>query len=329
MKLKQLSQVLLNESSAPSQVRAALDAYSKTCARVTGITPDASFDAWAEDSFLESGVAINPRAAAHCVSDYQRSVVFIRAIHTAIGRLIARSEQGIVRVLYAGCGPYATLLLPVLSDFPPERLQLQLLDIHQASLDSVERLLEHFDLTAYDLTTQQADASRHRCQQPPNLVITETMQKALEQEPQFAVTANLAPQLATNGIFIPERIDVDLCLAQSTKRHTLARLLSLPRDAGATPQAKTICLPALTGLDSMRAELITSIQVLEHYQLLPGEAQITLPRPCPELSPLRVGDSFRIGFVAGNYPVFQITPLAGQAHDASEQAGKKAINSDK
>jgi hypothetical protein len=329
MKLKQLSQVLLDESSSPPQVEAALDAYSETCALVTGIIPDASFNAWAEDSFLESGVAINPRAAAHCVSDYQRSLVFIRAIHAAIDRLIAGSEQDRVRVLYAGCGPYATLLLPVLGEFPAERLQLQLLDIHQASLDSVAQLIEHFGLTAYDITTQQADASRYRCEQPPNLVITETMQKALEQEPQFAVTANLAPQLASKGIFIPQRIDVDLCLAQPAARHSLARLISLPQDAIAQPGAATICLPALADLASMQPQLITTIAVFEHYQLLPGDAQITLPRPCPELSPLRAGENFSIGFVPGSYPVFQIVHLAGETDSLIDQASKEAVHSGK
>jgi len=50
----------------------ALDAFALHCGKVSDIHPDPSFDAWADDSLLASGVAINPQAAAHCVLDYRR-----------------------------------------------------------------------------------------------------------------------------------------------------------------------------------------------------------------------------------------------------------------
>ena len=106
-----------------------------------GILPDRSFNAWAGDALLKDGVAISPAAAAHCVNDTQRSVVFIRAVYAAIKAAQARFAQAPVEILYAGCGPFATLLLPILGRFEPGELTVHLLDIHQRSLDSVGLLI--------------------------------------------------------------------------------------------------------------------------------------------------------------------------------------------
>ena len=84
MKLKTIADTLLNEASSPADLRTALNAFAQLCSDISGVIPDPSFDAWAEDSLLKDGVAISPEAAAHCVSDTQRTVVFIRAAYAAI-----------------------------------------------------------------------------------------------------------------------------------------------------------------------------------------------------------------------------------------------------
>ena len=84
MKLKTIADTLLDEASSPADLRAALNAFAQLCSDISGVIPDPSFDAWAEDSLLKDGVAISPEAAAHCVSDTQRTVVFIRAAYAAI-----------------------------------------------------------------------------------------------------------------------------------------------------------------------------------------------------------------------------------------------------
>lgn len=311
MELNRIRRILLDETSPADLVAAALDDYSRACARVTGITPDAGFDAWREDRFLASGTAINPRAAAHCVTDYRRTLMFVRAVHAALERLLARTGTGVVRVLYAGCGPWATLLLPVLGAFPAGRLSVRLLDVHQSALDGVHRLIEHFGLADHAIETRLADASTWRCPEAPDLIVTETMQKALEQEPQFAVTANLAPQMAAGGIFIPEQIDVDLCLTHAGGRHPLGRVLTLTPAHCTVPEPVRVRIPAEQDLDGMEPELITTLRVFEHQVLRPGDANITLARPCPELRPLAPGARFRVAFRTGTYPVFEIVRMPG------------------
>ena len=216
--LKLIADTVLDDSSSQERLRAALDEYSALCARVSGIQPDASFSSQAGDQLLAEGVAISPGAAAHCIVDYQRTVAFIRGVHAAINASITaqhqRSDRGPLQVLYAGCGPFAALLLPLVSRFDSGALDITLLDIHPESLESVCRLIRHFGLECYDIATVEADASSYQHHTALHLIVAETMQKALEQEPQLAVTANLVPQLHSQGVFIPQEIRVELCLAQ-------------------------------------------------------------------------------------------------------------------
>ena len=347
MKLTQISDTLLDEASSPAQLCEALEAFANLCSNVTGITPNRTFDAWSGDSLLDDGVAINPEAAAHCVKDYQRSVVFIRATHAAIKTAKTRFANQPIEILYAGCGPFATLLLPLLGRFQAGELNAHLLDIHQRSLDSVGQLIEHFGLQAHCINYVQDDACRYQHPGSPHIIITETMQKSLEQEPQFAVTANLAPQLHARGIFIPQKIEVELCLAdlegemavfkrgevldpdnlvRTGKRHPLATVLCLiPEHAATLLQQAEDCgtgilelnpvqvtIPPIADLDNFDALLFTRIQAFEQHQLFDYESDITLPLRCTEMAPLRAGVNYRVSFQLGSYPKFCVTRVDGE-----------------
>ena len=102
--LAEIGDIILNESSSADQLRQALDDFVLVSGEIGGVKSDPSFDAWATDTFLQSGVAINPAAAGHCARDYWRSVVFIRALYAAISDCLARFPQKPLVILYAGCG---------------------------------------------------------------------------------------------------------------------------------------------------------------------------------------------------------------------------------
>jgi hypothetical protein len=340
MNIASINTIILDETSSPEALQNALSAFVKLCSDVTGIDPDPSFDAWAEDSLLNSGVAINPNAAAHCAKDYLRSTVFIRGVHAAIEALKTRFPGTPLEILYAGCGPFATLLLPILGKFSAGELNLNLLDIHQRSIDSVELLLTHFGLDTHTIRTIKKDACHYKHDQKLHLVVAETMQKALEQEPQFAVTANLAPQLCAGGIFIPQKIEVALCLAdleyerkqlrQSLQiaprildfarlRHPLATVCTLTPEnaAGQIGTARhsthsgalelkpsTVIIPPTADNTRLDAALFTRITVFASYCLDDYESQITLPLKCHELAILTEGARYRVSYQLGSYPRF-------------------------
>ena len=345
MNIDDIAEIILDERSSPGELRQAMGMFVSLCADAGKVAPDASFNAWAGDSLLESGVAINPGAAAHCASDYRRSAVFIRGVHAAINELSLRFPDSTLQILYAGCGPYATLILPLLGRLLPAVIKLSLLDAHQASLDNVALLTSHFGFGDHDIEMIRNDASSYRHSVRPHLVIVETMQKALEQEPQFAVTANLAPQLCEGGVFIPERIDVSLSLANTElhvglpgrspggicgeslpdiRKHHLATVCSLrPQtafdqmqraqsqscDAGLQLDPTTVMIPNRSDLAQLQAAFFTKINVFGIHYLADYESQITLPLICYELSPLSAGASYRVIYELGSYPKFRVEEL--------------------
>lgn len=327
MNINTISDTILDESSTPEELRAALDAFVRSCSEVTTIQPDPSFDAWAEDSFLADGVAINTQAAAHCALDYQRSVVFIRGVNAAISSLRSHLGDEPLEILYAGCGPFATLILPLLGKFLPGELKLYFLDYHQRSLDSVKLLLSHFGYSRHTVQTIKGDACNYRHTGKLHLVLAETMQKSLEQEPQFAVTANLAPQLLSSGVFIPQRIEVALCLSElekGTSCYPLASVFNLCPERAfdqmqqarnklhqTSPELEStiVVIPALADIARLDAALFTRICVFEHYWLEDYESQITLPLKCHEMLPLAAGKRYRISYQLGTYPKFNVERL--------------------
>ena len=346
MNINSICDIVLDETSTPGELGDALTAFTQLCSEISGIQPDPGFDAWAPDSLLDNGVAINPQAAAHCVLDYQRSVAFIRGVYDAINTLRINHRDTPLEILYAGCGPFATLLLPLLGKIAPGLLKITLLDIHQTSLDSVELLVAHFGYCAHGVRTIKGDACHYKHSGKLDLVIAETMQKSLEQEPQFAVTANLAPQLWTKGVFIPQRIEVVLCLADleherelvgssgevdskalelAVTRHSIATVCTLTPESAAFQmtaakhnadstmlelEPTVFVVPVEAENAHLDAGLFTRIHIFGQHHLGDYESQITLPLKCPELGSMSSGERYRVSYQLGSYPRFNFELLA-------------------
>ncbi|MBS7229457.1 hypothetical protein KHA90_00330 [Flavobacterium psychroterrae] len=164
------------------------------------------------ETLVKGGIALSSSGAADCVDDYLRTVFFIKGIYKALTQLCNHFPERSVNILYAGCGPYATLILPLLPLFDKSRINALLLDINAASIASVRNLLSVTGLDEYQLQLIETDATTYT---KPNdftidLAISETMHYALTSEPQVAITQNIVSQLPPHGILIPEEITIDL-----------------------------------------------------------------------------------------------------------------------
>lgn len=79
-----------------------------------------------------------------CLEDGCRTPAFIRGIVLAVRAALARrgDNRRPIHLLEAGCGPLATLAIPVMTQFDPGDLQVTLIDLHQASIDCAVKLIQ-------------------------------------------------------------------------------------------------------------------------------------------------------------------------------------------
>lgn len=331
--LQQITEELLFLNDPAKLEHAAIRLHS-LFSDATGITDDSDNPADSEQILLPHGQAISPKDAARCALDSCRTAKFLKGTYAALLEAQKRFPSTPIRVLYAGCGPFATLAIPLATQFSAGQLQLTLLDINHRSLESAQLLVQSLGLENYVTAYVQADAAVYVHPDPFHVVITEAMQKALTKEPQVAITRNLAPQLCAGGIFIPERIAVDVCLYDPAKefasfpteagefgssqasfgagrvRIKLGRILELTAesfpDRFNERGLPTILLDTPGAIiDGANLMLMTTVTVFESIVLGEYESGLTHPVYLPGFTALTCGSQIEFTYCQGSRPGFQ------------------------
>jgi len=165
----------------------------------------------------ENGKIVTPMQAAHCLKDMARSTHFLRAIHQAINHHLQNKQS--VRILYAGCGPYGTLLTPFTSIFSSKQIRFTFLEIEEVSFNAVQKLYTDWNIENYLESVLLCDATDPdlKLSGSFDIIISETMQVGLKNECQVPITRNLVRFLSEDGTFIPERIKLEVYLTGKQK----------------------------------------------------------------------------------------------------------------
>ena len=155
---------------------------------------------------LENGVAIGTLWAANCLDDLVRTYKFIRGIELAVQEKIHQKDS--LHILYAGTGPFASLILPFMLKYAYLNITYSLLEINPLSFEALKSTIKKLDLETNNINFINQDATKYKFPKnfSPDIIVSETMQRALDSEQQVSIFYNLMRQSNSDTVFIPEKI---------------------------------------------------------------------------------------------------------------------------
>ncbi|MFT6337599.1 MAG: putative RNA methylase [Halioglobus sp.] len=165
------------------------------------------------DLVLESGKAIGAFWAAACIDDFNRTRKFLRGIDDVVSENIEIKKE--LHILYAGTGPFASLILPTILRYPKANIKYTLLEVNPLSYNVLSNIINKIGLEEYNIELVMDDATKYQMDADVDIIISETMQNALEKEQQVPIFYNLMSQAKRDIIFIPEKIEIFIGLKES------------------------------------------------------------------------------------------------------------------
>lgn len=166
----------------------------------------------------ETGLVISPEHCTGTIKDSKRVYAFVSAVDRALKKLGA-GESGRVHIVYPACGPFAPLLLPLLSYYcqqgiySPEQLCVSLVDIQPGAVQSLQYLVDSLGVRDFILDLVCANALEYQPREPVNMVVLEALQHGFSREGHLQLAQHFAAMLEPDGIFLPQNISVNAALA--------------------------------------------------------------------------------------------------------------------
>jgi hypothetical protein len=330
--LQEYTTVLLDQNASYGDLHTASWGLYTLFGTITNLLEQFGDTRHHRDTFTDTGKALSLRNAARCLWDFMRTSRFLQGVHAGILAAQQRYPDQRIEVLYAGSGPFAPLAIPLMLCFSPEQVRFTIMDIHQEAIDAVQQILLALNLDMAGTNLVVADATTYvpPADQRFHVLVSETMKKALDEEPQVAITHHLATFLHPEGVLIPERIVVKACLADTSREMTfidpdgsssltrvrqdlgvigeasLATLRSIPGavDTPSLMKPVTITIPEDRPATATTFFLLTHITTFGTIHLDDYDSGLSYPTVLEPLSNLPPGTSVQFQYILGNHPQF-------------------------
>lgn len=216
--LSQVASILLNNESSFGDSFQAINSYKELLLNATSLDFDEQGSR--ENIYTDSGKAIGPKWASLCVDDLQRTIKFCRGIYKAVSVKRKENPDQKVHILYAGTGPYATLVLPLTTVFSPDEITFTLLEINKKSFAALKETIHYFGVENYIYALENEDATTYQLPSKKiDIVLVEAMMFSLKGEHQVPIVYNIINQLPKDVILIPDDITLNLLAVNSERRH--------------------------------------------------------------------------------------------------------------
>jgi hypothetical protein len=278
-RLADAASLLLFGGDDDRRSEAAVTSLDRLFRDITGLRENTADPRDRSATSIPAGSAISPLDAGRCLLDPRRTAVYLRGVYHAIQEARQRFPGEVIHVLYAGCGPFAPLCLPLLPLLAGEAGHFTLLDVHARAIESVQAIMTALRLEGSNIDCVVGDATRYRTpdHHPVHIVVSEVMQRALEKEPQVAILMNTAPQLTVGGLMVPEMIAVDAVLTDLSRELGSNGVAAEPSAHALKPWKGRIPLGRVLEVDRERACAWSAAGASSH---LPP-ARIVLPSVVP------------------------------------------------
>ena len=142
-KLAEITDVILSQNTDYKILKDTLDKLTALFLSTSKLNIDA--DVNATHLHLASGKAIGLKWAAMCIQDLIRTKQFMSGVNKAILDKQKIKTEGLIQILYAGSGPFATIVMPLITKFTPDEIQFTCLEVNPISVQSLKNVIEALD----------------------------------------------------------------------------------------------------------------------------------------------------------------------------------------